>query len=162
MFIPDYLGNDVWALPLMNREHFKIQKILEETSNDIPIKNLPWIELDIGYSWQTWEKEIKNLDTLNLFDVHKNEYSKGWKSIAFYDGEWNGEVKEQCYTMTKWFDDIFLSKYNMSSKDKIEIMALEANGYIELHKNKETDKHNFNVIKFLLDKPQDYLSLIHI
>jgi hypothetical protein len=156
MFIPDYLGNDVWALPLINREHFKIQKILQDTDEDIPIKNLPWIELDIGYSWQTWEKEIKNLDTLDLFDIHKNEYSQGWKSLTFYNGEWNSKVKEQCYTMTKWFNDNFLPEYDISSDDKIEIMALEANGYIELHKNKETDKHNFNVIKFLLDAPKNY------
>lgn len=149
MFIPDYLGNDVWTLPLINREHYKIQKVIEEKNNEMPVDNLPWIQLNIGYSWQTWEKEIKGLDTLNFFNVHKNEYSRGWRSLTLYDGEWNEKITEHCYVMTSWFKQTFSTK-------KIEIMALDSLGYIELHKNKETDKHNFNVIKFMFDKPSYY------
>tara|TARA_B100001094_G_scaffold60035_1_gene55519 strand:- start:7901 stop:8611 length:711 start_codon:yes stop_codon:yes gene_type:complete len=156
MFIPDYLGNGVWTLPLINREHYKIQKVIESENDEMPIKNLPWIELDIGYSWQTWEKEIKNLETLNFFNVHKNEYSQGWKSLTLYDGEWNQTVTENCFAMTTWFKEIFSTKCNVGPNQKIEIMALETQGYIELHKNKETDKHNFNVVKFMFDKPQYY------
>jgi hypothetical protein len=149
MFIPDYLGNDVWALPFINREHYKIQKVIEAENDEMPINNLPWIQLNIGYSWQTWEKEIKGLDTLNFFNVHKNEYSQGWRSLTLYDGEWNEKITEHCYVMTSWFKQTFPTK-------KIEIMALDSLGYIELHKNKETDKHNFNAIKFMFDKPPYY------
>jgi len=159
MFIPDYLGNDIWSLPLINREHYKIQKIIEINESDDYenlIKNFPWIELDIGYSWQTWENEIKGLDKFNLFQPHKNEYSHGWKSIIAYDGEWNEKVIECCPAMTKWFREVFSKDYNFGSKEKIEIMALEPQGHIELHKNKETDHHSFNVIKFLLNSPQYY------
>tara|TARA_B100001057_G_scaffold488129_1_gene571993 strand:- start:1051 stop:1767 length:717 start_codon:yes stop_codon:yes gene_type:complete len=158
MFIPDYLGDDVWALPFINREHYKIQKVLNlnEDDKDTSIKNLPWVELGIGYSWQTWEKEIKKLEELHLFKTHKNEFSKGWKHLTLYDSEWNSEVTENCYHISKWFKDIFLPKYKLGEDQKIEIMALESQGYIELHKNKETDKHNFNVIKFSLEKPIGY------
>ena len=42
-----------------------------------------WIELDVGYSWQTWEK-AKRVDELGLFKLvqrryGKKEYSRGWR-----------------------------------------------------------------------------------
>ena len=63
---------------------------------------------------------------------------------TLYDGR-NEKITEHCYVMTSYPKQTF--------HQKIEIMALDSLGYIELHKNKETDKHNFNTIKFMFDIP---------
>tara|TARA_X000000950_G_scaffold288253_1_gene404125 strand:- start:258 stop:959 length:702 start_codon:yes stop_codon:yes gene_type:complete len=144
MFIPDYLGNDAWQLPMINRDHFKIKPILE---SDEQVGYFPWIELDIKYSYETWLKEIKLVD--DSFVEFESEYGKGWKYVSMYeDDKWNDRLLNGCPATTTWFKNIFSEKINATKIHNIKVMCLEPKGYSELQHG-----NHFGQINFVLNQP---------
>tara|TARA_B100002019_G_scaffold209656_1_gene182264 strand:+ start:670 stop:1413 length:744 start_codon:yes stop_codon:yes gene_type:complete len=162
MFIPDYIGSDFWTLPRINRDHYKIQPLLKfkEHEDELIFKKdyIPWIELELNYSWQTWLKELQTLDSLNLLKDYKTEYSQGWKSFNLYNDGWNDQVIENCPALVNWFKQVFEQKFKIENPFlSINLRSLDPGGFIELHKDtEENQSHTHRVIKFLVNDSKQY------
>jgi hypothetical protein len=158
MFIPDYLGDDQWSLNHINQNHYKLKSIFkyEDLSYEEVVKKyyIPWVEFDLlTYGWQTWLDEAKKLDELDFFSIHKENYGKGWRTFNFYELE--ESVTNICPAMTQWVKRVFPEQVSLKGQiNKIELIALDPQGYVELHRDNENNKvHNLHLA---LNNPKGY------
>ena len=76
---------------------------------------VPWIELELNYSWQTWLKELQTLDSLNLLKDYKTEYSKGWKSQICTMTDGTIQVVENCPALVNCPKQVFEQKFKIEN-----------------------------------------------
>ena len=170
MFIPDYLGDDQWSLQSINTKHYKLKGLLK--AEDCSYENIlkkhytPWVELDIGYSWQTWLAEAQRVDELGLFVPHREDYGKGWRSFVLHgsgegetkkdDGEmfWQESALQNCPSMVQWIKHTFARDLNLKGNfERVRIMALDPGGYIEIHRDNEKEIHDVGPINLAINNP---------